>query len=266
MTTPRILLLTTLVTAWTISPAATTDSDITVKSIGNNQYELRRTSTIPDLVTAQRALLPKAKELCGDKRVNFGHYSFDSKVPLTDSKPTSSPQLRLTQTLQCGAAAPSPVLQVTNAPDGWQPRSEDQATVERQTYRYLSSKAASEYTAAYAMFSGSMKEATHFDTWQTQTRSFNAKAGRLLTRHVRKITWYKDPPSAPLPGIYVAVDYSSEFDHVPIHCGYVAWYRGSNGDYQIIHEEENSIDKASIAKMKPADVAALAAKFGCSAQ
>jgi len=130
------------------------------------------------------------------------------------------------------AAAPSPVPQITNAPDGWQPSRDDQATVERQTYRYLSSKAAGEYTAAYAMFSDSMKGATHFDTWQTQTQSFKAKAGRLLIRHVRKITWYKDPPSAPLPGIYVAVDYSSEFDHVPIHCGYVAWYRRPNGDYQ----------------------------------
>jgi Protein of unknown function (DUF4019) len=265
MTTPRIRLFATLVTVWAISPAATTDSDITVKPIGNNQYELTRTSNIPDLVAAQRALLPKAKELCGDQPVNFGHYSFDSTVPLTDSKPDAPPRLRLTQTVQCGATTPTPVPQITNAPDGWQPTPEDRTTVERQTYRYLSSKTAGDYTAAYAMFSDSMKGATHFDTWQTQTQSFNANAGQLLSRHVRKITWYKDPPSAPLPGIYVAVDYSSEFDQVPIHCGYVAWYRGPNGDYQVIHEEENSIDKSSIAK-KPADVATLAAKFGCSAQ
>jgi Protein of unknown function (DUF4019) len=241
MTTPRIRLLATLVTAWTISPAATTDSDITVKSIGDNQYELTRTSTIPDLVTAQRALLPKAKELCGDKRVNFGHYSFDSKLPLTDSKLNTPPQLRFTQTIQCGASTPAPVPQITNAPDGWQPTREDQATVERQTYRYLSSKATGDYTAAYAMFSDSMKGATHFDTWQIQTQSFNAKAGSVLSRHVRKITCYKDPPSAPLPGIYVAVDYSSEFDQVPIHCGYVAWHRGPNGDYQVIHEETSTL-------------------------
>jgi hypothetical protein len=177
MTMPRIwlfIILATVQSAWSMSPAATAGSDITVNPIGNNQYELTRTSNLPDLVTAQRALLPKAKELCGDQPVKFGHYSFDSKVPLTDSKLNSPPQLRLTQTIQCGAAAPSPVPQITNAPDGWQPTLDDKATVERQTYRYLSSKASGDYTAAYAMFSDSMKETTHFDTWQTQTQSFNA--------------------------------------------------------------------------------------------
>jgi hypothetical protein len=208
-------------------------------------------------------MLPKAKELCGDKEPNFGHFSFEATLPVTDSKSNSPPQLRLTQTIRCGAATPSPVPEVTQAPDRWQPTTKDQAAVERQTYRYLTSKAAGDYSGAYAMFSDSMKEATHFDSWQISTQAFNAKAGRVLSRQVRKITWYKDPPSAPLPGIYVAVDYSGEFADVPIHCGYVAWYWTPNGDYQIIHEEESSIDKASIARMKPADVAALAAKFGC---
>jgi hypothetical protein len=55
-------------------------------------------------------------------------------------------------------------------------------------------------------------------------------------------------------------------DDLPIHCGYVAWHRTPKGDYQIIHEEENSIDKGSIATMKPAEVSALAAKFGCTGQ
>jgi hypothetical protein len=262
----RVLIaLTALQFAATISPAAPTDPKISIKAIDKAQYELTlHASSATGILTAQQQLLATAKEVCRDQPAHFGHYAFNLETPIEGAQSKSPPKLTFTQTIQCGSQGPSPVPQVANSPDGWKPSPNDQITVETQTYRYLNLKSAGEYSTAYAMFSESMKEATHLDSWQTATQSFNTRAGQLLNRRVRKITWYKDPPSAPLPGIYVAVDYSSEFADVPIHCGYVAWYRTPNGDYQIIHEEENSIAKASIAMMKPADVATLAAKFGCT--
>lgn len=262
--TGMLIVYAALQSASMASPTTTAESQVTVKPLGTDQYELTFTSGIPDFANAQRALLPRAKELCGDKQPTFGRYSFEMNQPLTDSQSKSAASLRLTQALHCGAATPSPVSQTSPKPEGWQPTADDQATVERQTYRYLNSKVTGDYVSAYAMFTDSMKDATHFDSWQTSVQSFNARAGQLLKRKIRKITWYKDPPSAPLPGIYVAADYASEFSDVPIHCGYVAWYRTPNGDYQIIHEVENSIAKASIAQMKPSEVAVLAAKFGCT--
>jgi Protein of unknown function (DUF4019) len=252
--------------ATTAALSATLESEIIVKPLGPDQYELTFTSAIPDFLIAKQALLPKATEICGNKPPTFGHYSFEMKQPVTDSPVNSPSLLRLTQAVQCGAATTTPVFPTFTVPDGWQPTANDRATVERETYRYLDSKAAGNYEIAYAMFSDSMKGATHFDSWQASEQSFNAKSGRVLDRKVRKITWYKDPPSAPIPGIYVALDYSSVFADVPIHCGYVAWYRTPGGAYRIIREEQNSISKASIAMMKPAEVAALAARFGCVGQ
>ena len=78
-----------------------------------------------------------------------------------------------------------------------------------------------------------------------------------------KITWYKDPPSAPEPGIYAAADFSGQFENDPIYCGYLAWHRGADGQYRIIREEENFIDKRSIAKLSQLEVNALATKMGC---
>jgi hypothetical protein len=114
------------------------------------------------------------------------------------------------------------------------------------------------------MFDNGMKEAAHFDSWASDAKSQNSKAGHILNRRILKITWYKDPPSAPEPGIYAAADFSGQFENDPIYCGYLAWHRGADGSYRIIREEENFIDIGTIAKMSQTEVRALAAKFGCS--
>jgi Protein of unknown function (DUF4019) len=114
------------------------------------------------------------------------------------------------------------------------------------------------------MFDNGMKEAAHFDTWSSNAKSRNAKAGHVLNRRILKITWYKDPPSAPEPGIYAAADFSGQFENDPIYCGYVAWHRGADDKYRIIREEENFIDKGTIKKVGQTEVRALAMKYGCA--
>ena len=98
-------------------PAAA-DSDITVKDIGNNQYELTlHTSTTVNIFEAQRELAPTAKKTCGDKEANFGHYAFDISQPL--SGPTSkTASLTLTQTIRCGSADPPTIPQTRRKSDG----------------------------------------------------------------------------------------------------------------------------------------------------
>jgi hypothetical protein len=259
-----ILLVLALATMQDAAPAATSDSDITIKDIGNNQCELTlHTSTTVNIFEAQRELAPTAKRLCGDKEVNFGHYAFDINQPLSGSS-SKTASLTLTQTVRCGSETPPTIAQTTSAPDGWKPSASDQSEVESQTYRYYSFKDAGDYAAAYAMFDTGMKESAHFDTWSANARSQNTKAGHVLNRRVLKITWYKDPPSAPEPGIYAAADFSGQFENDPVYCGYLAWHRGADGNYRIIREEENFIDKGTIAKMAQTEVKALAAKFGCS--
>jgi hypothetical protein len=262
--TPILLLVVFFIALHDAAPAAATDSDIAVKDIGNNQYELTlHTTTTVNIFESQRELAPTAKKTCGDKEANFGHYAFDIKRPLSD--PTSkTATLTLTQTIRCGSADPPTIPQTTSARDGWKPSASDQSEVESRTYGYYSAKDAGDYSTAYAMFDHGMKESAHFDSWASNARSQNTKAGRVLKRQVLKITWYKDPPSAPEPGIYAAADFSGQYENDPIYCGYLAWHRGADGSYRIIREEENFIDKGTIAKMAQSEVKALAAKFGCS--
>jgi len=245
------------------APAANTDSDITVKDLGNNQYELTlHTSTTINILEAQRELAPTARKTCAGKIANLGRYAFDIKEPLVSNK-VKTTSLILTQTIRRGSETPPTIAQTTSASDGWKPSVTDQSEVENQTYRYYGFKDAGNYAAAYAMFDDSMKESTHFDSWASHAQSQNTKAGRVLKRQVVKITWYKDPPSAAEPGIYAAADFPGQFENDPIYCGYLGWHRGADGKYRMVREEENFIDKDSIAKMGQTEVKALAAKFGC---
>jgi hypothetical protein len=263
ITKPSVFLMIALSSFCAASPNS--DSDITVKNIGDNQYELTlHTSTTVNIFDAQLELTPTAKKTCGAKEAHFGHYAFDINQP--ESGPAAkTTALTLTQTVRCGSENPPSIPQTTSAPDGWKPSASDQSQIETQTYRYYGAKDAGKYADAYAMFDKGMKEATHFDSWASNAQSQNTKAGHVLNRRVIKITWYKDPPSAPEPGIYAAADFSGQFENDPLYCGYLAWHRGADGSYRIIREEENFIDKATIAKMSPSDVHTLATKFGCPA-
>lgn len=238
-------------------------SDIAVKNLGNNEYELTlHTTATTNIAVGQLQLAPIAKRTCGDKKMHFGHYGFDVNEPL--SGPTNkTPTLTLTQTIRCGEESPPAIPQTTSAPDGWKPSATDQSQVETQTYQYYRAKDAGQYVAAYAMFDNHMKETSHFDTWSAHAQSQNTKAGHILNRRVLKITWYKDPPSAPEPGIYAAADFAGQFENDPIYCGYVAWHRGVDGTFRVVREEENFIDKGSIANMGQRELRALTTRFGC---
>ena len=248
--------------AWAASADAA-DSDITVKDIGNNQYELTlHTTTTVNILDAQIQLAPTAKRTCGEKQPLLGHYAFEISQPLSGTT-NKAPTLALTQTIRCGLETPPSIPQTANAPDGWKPSATDQSQIETQTYQYYSAKDAGQYADAYEMFDRGMKETSHFDNWSAHAQSQNTKAGHILSRRVIKITWYKDPPSAPEPGIYAAADFAGQFENDPIYCGYLAWHRGSDGTYRIVREEENFIDKGSIANMAQKELRALTTKFGC---
>ena len=157
---------------------------------------------------------------CGAQEVHFGHYAFDTNALSGPAAKTTA--LTLTQTVRCGSESLPAIPQTTTAPDGWKPSANDQSQIESQTYRYYGAKDAGDYAAAYAIFDKGMKEAAHFDTWSANAQSQNTKAGHIRSRRILKITWYKDPPSAPEPGIYAAVDFSGQFENDPIYCGYLA--------------------------------------------
>jgi hypothetical protein len=155
-------------------------------------------------------------------------------------------------------------LSATSKPSDtkWSASSTQIERVKNQSRAYFSAKDGARYQEAYALLGTSLQQQTPFSRWNFLAQHFNATAGQVSQRDIKKITWYKDPPQA-APGIYAAVDFSSQFANVNVHCGYLVWVEQNDGSFRLIREEQNTIDKDTESKLKPGELESLLAQFKC---
>ncbi len=144
----------------------------------------------------------------------------------------------------------------------WRPADAQAARLVRQTYAYFAAKDERRFEDAYSHFAMSQKQTVPFDGWKAQLEAFYHEAGVVQARMIQKITWYKDPPNTQ-PGIYAAVDFTSQFPNLTLHCGYVAWRQKMDGSFELVREEANSIAKSVAAKMTPESMQRARHQFRC---
>jgi hypothetical protein len=221
------------------------------------------TSETTDVAAAQNALMPSAEQLCGEKKPQFGHYSFETKEPLNKTVGVFSQTLILKQEITCEAVSALQSQKINSVAGKWNPTKAQEENIQQLTYQYFSNRDTGKYQQAYSLFAVSLKESISEKNWLERVKQFNSKAGKALKRTVSKLTWYNNPPSSPTPGIYAAADYVSQFENVDIHCGFVIWKQQKDGSFQVVREEENFIDKATQSTMKDSDIARFKAQYGC---
>ena len=127
---------------------------------------------------------------------------------------------------------------------------------------YFAARDTNKPDEAYAYHSPRLTQHQPLSTFGQRLKEFNAKAGAVQARRLRVVTWYKDTPQTG-PGLYVAVDYSSDFANLALHCGYVVWHEQADGSFLQVREEENVIDNATMAKLKPGELERIRAQFRC---
>lgn len=147
---------------------------------------------------------------------------------------------------------------VTPADPAWRPTSKQQQAIQRQSSDYFSAKDTGDYKKAYSYAAMPLT----FDQWQISAQKFNAMAGEVRSRKIKKITWYKDLPQQP-PGIFAAVDFVSQFANADIHCGYLVWQPASDGRFRLIREEQNYIDRETHNRLSADKLAEARKRLGC---
>lgn len=129
------------------------------------------------------------------------------------------------------------------------PGAADSAEIQRLSARYFEHLDRKEYDAVYAMFTDGMRAAAPFREWRTFMRETHRDWGTLEQREQTNVTWYSDPPNAPRPGLYVAVDYVSRYANLAQHTEFLVWYRERDSmPFALTRHETNAVDKASAAK------------------
>lgn len=250
------------VRAKTQGPALDADSKIEVEKIDGESFRLVLTSKRSVSVDAgQIELMSKANELCAPRIADFGKYQFELSEPLDVASGARS-MFVLRQEIRCGIenSVSANTAQGSSPPQILPNASRDQRA-ESETLAYFALRDKAHYKEAYASMSLERQKSTSLERWTELISKFNLQAGDVISRKIKKITWYRDPPGSPL-GNYAAVDYLSEFKNVPYHCGYVVW-RESAQEFRLVREEENIIDADTVKKLAPDKLEELIARFKC---
>lgn len=238
-----------------LAPAAT--QNVSVERIDETSF--RMTIAAPPASTVEalrRRLLPAARLACQKQRPVFARYRVSAEEP-------GKAAAMLEQELICAATLLRPNAAATTPNPSWSPAPADQQELLAATYAYFFAKDAGRYAEAHGFLSDSMKAATPLPAWADAARMFNAEAGPARGRRVVEISWYNHPADAPEPGIYVAADFSAEFEQLEFVCGYVMWRLLPDGSFRLVREEQNLARKRGSRPLAAIDRAPMRTRMGC---
>ena len=243
-------------------PAAATDSPIEVEKIGEDSFRLVLKSKRSASVEAgQMELMPKATDVCGARTATLGKFQYELSEPI-DPASGAVKTLLLRQEILCeapGTTVSGPTARSTTPQVA--PSASQNQRAEAETLAYFALRDNAKYKEAYAMMSASQRETISFELWSDRVGKFNAQAGALISRKIKKVTWYRDPPGVQ-PGNYAAVDFLGTFKNVPYYCGYVVWRDEPQG-LRLVREETNMIDADMVKVLAPEKLEALVTQFKC---
>ncbi len=168
------------------------------------------------------------------------------KQPATANAPASSTP----------AAALPPPIALSEAD-----RTKIEKQLEEKTLAYFALRDGKKYREAFAQLSEALQQTLTLEKWSAPVSQFNTQAGTVISRAVKKVTLTQDPPGA-TPGVYAAVEYTSKFPNIALHCGYVVWKREA-GEFKLIREEVNMVDAEKAKTMSPEALEAVRKKFKC---
>lgn len=254
-----------------IAPVASSQ-EITAESLGPGQFRMvLKSATMLEVSEAQTILLPKAFELCQGLEPVLGHYEFSSTARIDGPASPSEPTVfQLTQDISCGRASTNPqISSARNSAFGVVKDDSNQSIEEfirEASSSYLSQRADGALEEAYVAFSEAMRTFLPLEEWKRQNSEFNAAAGKRKSTAIWRVTIYDNPQNAPEPGLYIAADYESEFDHVPFQCGYLIWFQSSDRRFVITREESGSLPASTVERLPQERVLEIRRQFGCPAR
>lgn len=147
--------------------------------------------------------------------------------------------------------APREINITEDSAPGWLPSLALEQQALQGVDTYFAALDREQYQQAYAMLAEINRNAQPLAQFIQQNRDFHQQSGPAAERRILKITWTKDSPSAPVPGIYAAVDIVARFANIDRYCGFVILYqRPSAGDFEIMREERNYIDNPTAASIE----------------
>jgi len=248
--------------------AAASASEISVRAAQQGQYELVLTSpTVLSEGEARDQIARTAASVCKSTTPIFGKWRFESKEAIGGATTSSSAPntFRFVQEISCASGT-----QVQSAARLPTLRSDDelrkvQSEVRLKSEAYFKLIASKQVDEAFTHLSATLRSGVTEARWKGDKLSFQVAAGEATQVVIAKVTVYDNPAGAPEPGLYVAADYSNTYREVPIHCGYLMWFRPVGGEFRITREETGHVTSEQLKSIPNAQLSETKRKLRCPA-
>lgn len=254
---------------WAVAVAGFANT-ISQEKLAENHYLITlETSEYSDISKAQQALWPEAEVLCKAEPVTLGKYQYELLEPLASSGTNTvlEPTVFIfKQELHCGDV-PLEQLAPLDSPPALLARpaeTRSESTFKAMTQDYFTAIHDSDFPQAYGMLGQTMQASSTLSGWTTEQQRFLNSAGDLLNSKILQITIYDNPPSAPEPGIYVAVDFSQQYSRIPYYCGYMIWFQETADVFKIIRQEISILDQQTFDRIDAEQLQQVLRQLGCT--
>lgn len=240
--------------------------DVSHERVGDGRYLLR--ATVPnsnDVAAAQRVLVPTARRLCAGLPHHFGRCRWTAMERVDNSGARAEPQsITIEQELHCGANPPPVVTLQPGVPDpGWRPAPTDDAAVRATTETFFAAREAGRFDDAYRLYDRTMQATSSAAEFAETARRLNAERGRRRALRTVAVTWYDQPPNAPVPGVYAAVDFVGDYENAHVMCGYALWLLQPDRTWRMVTLVENIFLRNDAPNPTADELAQTRAMFRC---
>jgi hypothetical protein len=249
-----------------ITSLSASAAEVSVRALRSGTYELVLTNPTSLSEGEARAHIAKvADSVCKGGTAIPGRWQFESKEAIGSAPSSPEPNaFRFVQEVSC---VPSSQVQpagrlptLRNKEEARQAKEEVRLKSEAY-FKHIASRRVDEAIANVALAGMGVNEAR----WKSDKLSFQAMAGETLQIVISKITVYDNPERAPERGLYVAADYSNVHRNMPIHCGYLMWFRPVGGVFRITREETGHVTAEQLKSIPSDQVAEIKRRLRCVA-
>lgn len=88
-------------------------------------------------------------------------------------------------------------------------------------------------------------------TWKQVVERTRVQLGARQSRTLRRVVWYENPPNAPLPGLYAAVEFDSVFENARNHFQYIILHSQDGAPFKVMRNEATfALDKPAVDRSK----------------
>ena len=250
--------------AGALSIQAAFAAQIGVRQLRENEFEFVLTNPVSlSESEAQSLIAGVAANVCKGLTPAVGKYRFESTEAIGRDAPADGPEgFRFTQEVSCvpGSARPAESrLPTLSTPEASRSVQDDIRLRSEAWFRLITDKRVDE---AYEQMSAGSRGGDEA-AWKRDMLSFQATAGKPLQISIAKVTLYDNPAEAPEPGLYVAADFNNRYENVPVHCGYLMWFRPIGGEFLISRTEIGVITAEQLKSIPAAQLPEFKQRMRC---